>query len=154
VNRLSSELLEISSKNNFLTWLPLGQAHRGWVTSRSGDTVKGLTSIDKAIIDYKNRGSILGLPYLLALKAEILHSANRSAEALEVVRDALDRAETSGIRWWYADLIRFEGVLLATTGRPTSEVETRIAAAVRTAREQESVALEKRAEVTLAEYRS
>jgi serine/threonine protein kinase len=154
VNRLSSELLEISSKNNFLTWLPLGQAHRGWVTSRSGDTVKGLTSIDKAIIDYKNRGSILGLPYLLALKAEILHSANRPAEALEVVRDALDRAETSGIRWWYADLIRFEGVLLATTGRPTSEVETRIAAAVRTAREQESVALEKRAEVTLAEYRS
>jgi hypothetical protein len=45
---------------------------------------------------------------------------------------------------------RFRGVFLAATGADETEVEATFSAAIRTAREQKSISLEKRAEGTYA----
>jgi hypothetical protein len=93
------------------------------------------------------------LQYMLALKAEALHLADRTSEALEAIREAEALAERLEERWWSAELHRLHGVLLSTTGGEETQIEASFGEAIRIAREQKSVSLEKRAEGTYAEYR-
>jgi predicted ATPase len=93
------------------------------------------------------------VPYYLGLKAEALHLADRTSEALETIREAQAMAERSAECWWCAELHRLRGVFLAAMGADEGQIEASFCAAIRTAKEQKSVSLEKRAEGTYAVYR-
>jgi hypothetical protein len=93
------------------------------------------------------------LPYFLALKAEALHLSDRTPEALEAINEAEALAERSEVRFWCAELHRLRGVFLATIGADEAQIEASFCAAIRIAREQKSISLEKGAEATYAEYR-
>jgi hypothetical protein len=56
------------------------------------------------------------MPIWLALKAEALHLANRTSEALEAIREAEGFVEKFEVRWWSAELHRLRGVFFATLG--------------------------------------
>jgi predicted ATPase len=96
---------------------------------------------------------MLLVPYWLALKAEALHLADRTSEALETITEAEARAETSCEHWWCAELHRLRAVFLATISADETEIEASFCEAIRIAKEQKSLSLEKRAEATYAEYR-
>jgi hypothetical protein len=96
---------------------------------------------------------MIHLPYLLSLKAEALHLADRTIEALEAIREADTLVEQSEARWWCAELHRLRGVFLAAMGADEMQIEASFRAAIITAKEQKSISLEKRAEATYAEYR-
>jgi predicted ATPase len=96
---------------------------------------------------------MLLVPYWLALKAEALHLADRTSEALGAIREAEALGERSEERWWSAELHRLRGVFLAAMGADETQIEASFCAAIRTAREQKSLSLEKRAEGTYTEYR-
>jgi len=96
---------------------------------------------------------VLGLPGWLALKAEALHLANRTAEALEAIREAEVLAERFENRFWCAELHRLRGVFLAALGAEEAQILASFCEAIRIAKEQKSVSLEKRAEATYTEYR-
>ncbi len=93
------------------------------------------------------------VPYCLALKAEALHLADRTSEALEAISEAEAVVEKPEERWWRAELHRLRGVFLTAIGAEESQIEASFCAAIRTAREQKSISLGKRAEATYAEYR-
>jgi hypothetical protein len=95
---------------------------------------------------------VLALPQFLALKAEALHLANRTSEALESIHEAQELAERFEQRWKCAELHRLRGVFLAAVGAGESQIEASLCEAIRIAREQKAVSLEKRAEATYAEY--
>ena len=82
-----------------------------------------------------------------------MHLADRIPEALEAIGEADAVAERSEERWWCAELHRLRGVFLATIGGDEVEIEASFCAAIRTAKEQKSISLAKRAEGTYAEYR-
>jgi hypothetical protein len=42
VDRFSSDLIELSTRHNFVFWLASGLLHRGWTRSVSGDTAQGI----------------------------------------------------------------------------------------------------------------
>jgi predicted ATPase len=86
--RLESEVIELSARQNFAHWLPVGVILRGWARSVLGNTTEGIACIEDGIGDYRGRGAIRGLPYFLALKAQSLHLANRTPEALEALKEA------------------------------------------------------------------
>ena len=92
------------------------------------------------------------MPYYLALKAEALYLADRPSEALEAISEAEAVVERSEDRHWCAELHRLRGVFLAALGANETEIEASFCEAVRIAREQKSISLEKRAEATHAEY--
>jgi len=96
---------------------------------------------------------VLAMPYYLLLKAEALHLADRTSEALGAVSEAQSLAEKFEQRSCCADLLRFRGVFLATLGADEAQIEASFHEAIRTAREQKSASLEKRAEGTYEEYR-
>jgi tetratricopeptide (TPR) repeat protein len=59
---------------------------------------EGIPWIEQGIRDYQANGRMLPLPYYLGLKAEALHLAGRTPEALEAIKEAEALAERSGER--------------------------------------------------------
>jgi hypothetical protein len=153
VERLTSDLIELSTRQNFPHWLALGNVYRGWAHSVSGQTSEGLSWIEDGIGNYRATGSMLDMPFLLALKAEALYLADRTCEALEAITNVEALIEKFENRYWCAELNRLRGVFLTAMGADDTEIEASFCAAISTAREQKSISLEKRAEATYAEYR-
>jgi hypothetical protein len=156
VERLASDLIELSTRQNFSQFLGGGEVLRGWARNACGDAAEGLAWIEGGIEDWMATGAILAAPpvsYYLALKAEALYLASRTSEALEAISEAETLAERSEERWWSAELHRLRGVFLAAIGADESQIEASFREAIRIAKEQKSVSLEKRAEATFAEYR-
>jgi serine/threonine protein kinase len=152
VDRLASELIELSTRHNFVYWLALGAIHRGWARSASGDTAEGITWIEHGIGDFRATGSVLALPGYLTRKAEALHLADRTSEALEALSEAEALAERFEQRVSFAELHRLRGVFLTAIGGDETQIEASFCAAISTAKEQKSISLQKRAEATYAEY--
>ena len=152
VDRLASDLIELSTRRNFVYWLAIGAIWRGWARSASGDTKEGISWIERGIRDIRATGTMLYLGWYMALKAEALHLAARTSEALEAINEAEALAETLEQRDYSAELHRLRGVFLATLGADETQIEASFAEAIRIAKEQKSVSAEKCAEATYAEY--
>jgi predicted ATPase len=153
VERLASDVIELSTRHQFAFWLAGGKVLRGWARSVSGDTAEGLAWIEDGIDNWRATDAILAVPYYLALKAEALYLTHRTSEALEAIREAEALVERREERWWCAELHRFKGVFLAAVGANEAQIEASFCEAIRIAKEQKSISLEKRAEATYAEYR-
>ena len=153
VERRSSHLIELSTQQTFRFWLAGGEILRGWARSASGSTTDGIAWIEDGIVDWRAIGSNLLMPYWLALKAEALHLADRTSEALEAIKEAEKVVERFEERQWYAELHRLRGVFLVNLGAQEAHIEVSFCQAIRIAREQKSTSLAKRAETTYAEYR-
>ena len=152
VERLASELIELSTRHNFSYWLTVGTMFRGWARSASGDTVEGIPWIEYGIRDFRASGTVFGLPFWLAVKAEALYLADRTSEALEAINEAESVAERFEHGDMFSQLHRLRAVFLAAMGAEETQIEASFCAAIRTAKEQKSISLATRAEATYAEY--
>jgi NACHT domain len=153
VARLASNLIELSTRHNFVYWLARGIVFRGWACSALGETAEGVAWIEQGIKDLWASGLTLDTPSLIAFKAEALYLADRTSEALEVIREAEAMAERSEERFWCAELHRLRGVFLAAIGADETQIEASHCEAIRIAKEQKSISLATRAEASYAEYR-
>ena len=106
--------------------------------------------IEQGIRDFRATGTVLALSGHLATKAAALHLADRTSEALETINEAEAPVEH---RDYCAEMHRLRGVFLAAIGAEEAQIEASFCAAIRIAKEQKSVSLEKRGEATYAEYR-
>jgi serine/threonine protein kinase/tetratricopeptide (TPR) repeat protein len=153
VDRLASDLIEFCTRHSFVHWLAIGAIWRGWARSACGKTAEGIPWIERGIKDYYQVIRVmLGVPSLLALKAEALHLADRTPEALEAINEAEALAERFEQRWHCAELQRLRGLFLATLDADETQIEASFCAAIRIAKEKKAVSLQKRAEATCAEY--
>jgi tetratricopeptide (TPR) repeat protein len=153
VERLASEVIELSTRQNFAFWLAVGVILRGWARSALGNATEGIAWIEDGLRDYLSSGTIRGAPYFLALKAEALHLANRTPEALAAIKEAEALIEKYEDHYMRALLCRLRGVFLAAVDAGETEIEASFCEAIRIARQQKSISLEERAEATYAEYR-
>jgi predicted ATPase len=116
VDRLASDLIELSTRHNFVYWLATGEVLRGWARSASGNTVEGIPWIEQGIRYHRATGSVVGLPFFLSLQAEALHLAGRAPEALEAIKEAEALAERFEQRYLCAKLQRLRGLFLTALG--------------------------------------
>ena len=152
--RLASHLIELSMRQNLAYFLTVSAIHRGWARSASGDDIAvGNSWIERGIRDLWATGAVLGMPVFLAQKAEALHLAGRTSEALEAISEAETLAERFEQRNFCAELHRLRGVFLAAMGAEGTQIEASFCAAIKIAREQKSISLEQRAQENYAEYR-
>jgi adenylate cyclase len=153
VERLASDLIELSTRQSFEIWLAVGEVHCGWARSLADGITEGVARIEDVIRDYRANCSMMLSPLFLALKAEALYFSDGTSEALKAIREAEALAEEREERWWSAELHRLRGVFLAALSAEETQIEASFHEAIRVAKEQKSVSLEKRAEATYAEYR-
>ena len=153
MERLASDLTELSTRQSFAFWLAGGEVLRGWARCALGDTAEGISWMLGGIDDWRATGSMLCVPYFLALKAEALYLADRTSEALKAIWEAEALTEEREERWWSAELHRLRGVFLTAMGAEETQIEASFCAAITTAKQQKSVSAEKLAEATYVEYR-
>jgi adenylate cyclase len=153
VGRLASDLMETSTRLTFATWLPHARVLRGWARSASGSIAEGLLSIEDGIAEYRAAGAIIALPFFQTLKAEALHLAGRTSEALAALEEGATVVERSEARVWCAQLYRLRGVFLAAVCADEAQIEASFREAISTANGQKSISLAKRAEASYLEYR-
>jgi predicted ATPase len=152
VERLVSDLIELSTRHNFALWLAGAEILGGWTRSASGRTAEGIARIEGGIRDYRASGTMLCMPHYLAIKAEAFHLANRTSEALDAIEEAEAVVERFEERGSSAELCRLRGVLLAALDADETQIEASFCEAIRIAKQQRSTSLEKRAEATYKEY--
>jgi hypothetical protein len=133
--------------------LAAGEIYRGWSRCALGNPVEGISWIEHGIRDIRATGTVLGLPGYLGRKAVALHLADRTAEALEAINEAEALAERFENRYHCAELHRLRGVFLTAIGADEAQIEASFQEAIRIAKDQKSVSLQKRAEATYAEFR-
>jgi predicted ATPase len=152
-DRFASDLIELSTRHNFAHWLAEAAICRGWARSASGDPTGGILWIELGIRDYRGTGAVLGLPYYLTLRAEALHLADRTPEALQSIDEAEAMVEKIEERHHLAELHRLRAVFLASMGADETKIEASFLEAIRIAKGQKSISLENRAKRTYSEYR-
>jgi serine/threonine protein kinase len=153
VERCASDLIELSTRHHFASWLAAGEILHGWVRSASGHAATGALRIEEGINGWRASGLAFVMSFWLALKAEALYLANRIPEALAAIKEAEELVDRSGERIYLAELHRLRGVFLAALGANETEIETAFDEAIRIAKGQKARSLEKRAEGSQAEYR-
>jgi predicted ATPase len=151
--RCAADLIELSTRQHFASWLAAGEILYGWVRSVSGRAAEGILRIEEGINDWRATGSTFCLTFWLALKAEALCLANRTTEALKALKEAEALAERSGERCCCAELRRLHGVFLTALGTEEVEIEGSFRQAISIAKEQKAGSLVRRAEVSWAEFR-
>ncbi|MBV9391363.1 MAG: hypothetical protein JOY96_05665, partial [Verrucomicrobia bacterium] len=150
--RFAMELIEVATRQHFEAWLAAGAILHGWARAASGNTAEGISRIEEGIREYRMTGSILCVPYCLAIKAEALHLADRTSEALEAIEQAQAMIKATEERWCLSEVHRLQGVFLGCLGAPEVEIEASFRASIRIAKEQKSISMATRAEATQAEY--
>ncbi len=153
VERYASDLIELATGHRFRYWRACGVILRGWARSTLGETAECISWIEHGIKDNQSTGTMISLPLFLVLKAEALNLANRTSEALEAINEAEAVAERFEQRFYFSELHRLRGVFLTALGADETQIEDSFREAIRIAKEQKSVSLEKRAEATYVEYR-
>jgi serine/threonine protein kinase/predicted ATPase len=153
VERLASDVIELSTRQNFALYLTRGTILRGWARSASGDRVQGISWIEEGIEAWRAMGAMLCVPFFLALKAEALYLADRTSEAIEAIKQAGALVERTEERWWSAELHRLRAVFLTAIGADQTQIEASFCEAINTAKRQKSFSLAKRAETSYAKYR-
>ena len=153
MERHASDLIELSARYHFGHWMAIGAVYRGWARSASGEPSDGILWIEDGIRNYRATGAVLGVPNFLMLKAEALYLASRTSEAVAAIKEAEILAERIEVRCWSVELHRLRGVFLAAMGANETQIEAAFCEAIRIAKGQKSVSLEKRAEDIYAEYR-
>jgi tetratricopeptide (TPR) repeat protein len=152
VESLATELIELSTQQNFAYFLAVGTILRGWARGASGSTAQGMSWIEDGMETLRASGSMFGILSLLALKAEALHFADRTPEAVEAIKEAEQLAEKTEGRWWCAELYRLRGVFLKSLGANEGGIQEAFCKAISIARQQKSTSLATRAEASYAEY--
>jgi tetratricopeptide (TPR) repeat protein len=153
MDRTATELVELARRYGFAHWLALGRVLRGWARGVSGKAAEGLMWIEEGIAEMQSAGMILWMSYFFSLKAEILYLGSHVPEALQAIREAEVLVEHASGRYICSDLHRLRGMFLVAVGGSDADIEACFCEAIRTAEQQESVSLQKRAEATYAQYR-
>jgi DNA-binding winged helix-turn-helix (wHTH) protein/tetratricopeptide (TPR) repeat protein len=105
------------SEQGYSLWLAWATCFEGWAVGARGDVAEGIALMERGVDAWRATGSRSHLPHCLALLAELYLCVGRIEAASERLAEARARAESSGERYWEAELHRLQGeVLLAAAG--------------------------------------
>jgi predicted ATPase len=149
--------MALCAEQEFAYYLAWGKIMQGWAVAEADDRETGIAGMRQGLSALRATGAGLRQPYYLALLAEACGKADRAAEGLTLLAEALKLACNTGERWWEAELHRLKGELLVRQAvgdvvrSPLHrEAETCFRRALDVARCQQATSLELRAAMSLS----
>jgi predicted ATPase len=146
--------IALCTEQGFAYYLAWGTTMQGWARVAQGQDEAGLVQMRRGLAALRATGAALRLPYYLALLAEACGQTGQAAEGLALLAEALALVDTTGERWWEAELQRLQGELLlhAECGVQNAELvaEESFQQALAVARRQYARSLELRAAMSLS----
>jgi class 3 adenylate cyclase/predicted ATPase len=112
----------LCTEQGFAYYLAWGTTMQGWAQVAQGQHEVGLAQMRRGLTALRATGAALRLTYYLALLAEACGQTGQAAEGLALLTEALTLVDTTGERWWEAELYWLQGELLlhAECGRSQS----------------------------------
>jgi predicted ATPase len=151
VQESTEALIALSTEQRFPQWLAYGTVLRGWALTERGEGAEGIAQIHQGLVDRRAVKAEIQRPYFLSLLAEAYGEVGQPEEGLTVLVDALAIVDTTGERFWEAELRRRKGeLLLIQQKQKVGEAEECFRKALDTAHRQQAKSLELRAAMSLS----
>jgi predicted ATPase len=142
----SQAAVALANTQGFTQWAAQGTLLQGALLAMQGDVQQGMTQMQKALQDYEMTGARLLRPYFLALLATVYNHAGQAEIGCHILDEALHLVDTTGERWYEAELYRLKGECQQQAG---VDSEASFVQALRMARRQVAKAFELRAATSL-----
>jgi predicted ATPase len=104
-------LVALCRERGFAQFLASGTILRGWALAEQGREEEGIDQMRQGVAAYQITGAVRGGPHDLALLAETYGKIERSEEGLRTLSEALTLVDTTGERYYEAELYRLYGEL-------------------------------------------
>ena len=104
--------ISLATEQGFPYWMAFGSILRGWALAHQGQAQEGIEQIHQGLTAYRATGAEILRPYFLALLAEAHGTIGEPEAGLTVLTEALTLVDTTGERWYEAELYRLKGALL------------------------------------------
>jgi predicted ATPase len=143
--------LALAAEHGFTQVLAISTMVQGWAISVLGQTADGTAQVQEGLISAQTIGTKLARPYFLTLLTESHVRGGQVEEGLQILAEGLALVDTTGERWYEAELHRLKGELLLQQAIPdASQAETCFQQALDIVRRQQAKSLELRAATSLA----
>jgi predicted ATPase len=129
--------IAVAREQGFPLWAAMGTVLRGWALTFQGQIDAGIADMRQGIAIWGATGAANVVPYYHALLAEAYGEAGEVKEALQVLEEACVLMQSTGERWWEAEILRLQGVFLLQQPRhDVKAVDACFRQAMQTARHQ------------------
>jgi len=149
LDRLSAELVELTTKRNDEFSLRWGKIYRGWLLIQQGDLNHGITLLRETADGLRTLGNYFYECFWRALLAEAYLLAGDLDAAFREIDSTLAYAQESGDHHLDAQFLKLRGDCLQADNAPAAEIEGCYQLAIDAARQQKSRSLELRASISL-----
>jgi predicted ATPase len=151
VSERAATAITVATAQQIALGLAVGPIMRGWALAMQGQGAEGLTQLCQGLDAYRATGAEFQRPHFLSLLAEVHESLGQPEAGLTALREALALVETTGERYYEAELHRLTGELLLQPAAPeVPHAEACFQQALDIARCQQAKSLELRAAMSLA----
>jgi DNA-binding winged helix-turn-helix (wHTH) protein/predicted ATPase len=167
---LAREVLKMAEEYGLEYWVALGKIDLGWAENELGNGKHGIELIQQGVAEYEATGGKLWCPRFLGLLAVALMKAERVEEGLAAIAKGLALAELTGEIYAVPELLRIKGELLVKShdvsevtaehgvglGKicPMVEAQACFTEAISLAKQQQAVAWELRAHMSMDRLQS
>src|SRR5262249_51923457 len=146
----SESSVRVSTEHGLAVLKIWSGAVAGWCAVENEERDRGLALLTEATDALRATQSLAWLPYLLGLLSDARIKAGQPSEAMMTVEEAISLAETTGERFYSAELYRLRGELLAQASSDRrDEAKAEFARAIMVAAQQGAVSLERKARDSL-----
>jgi predicted ATPase len=146
----AEELVALATEQGFPHFVGTGTCFRGWaILAVEGSIEEAISRMRWGLATKRATGAEIKVPYYLGLLAEAHRRANRSAEAISLIDEALEVVERTDERWYEAELYRLMAEALITKS-DRHDAEGWLRRALRTAQKQDAKLWELRAATSVA----
>lgn len=147
---LAQETVAIATEQAFPLWRGFGTVAAARARAELGELDGCVETIQTGLADVAATGTVAGSPFFVGMLSEAQELAGRRDDALGAVEMALGLAESTGCRYWDAELRRRKGQLLLAAGASSGDAEPWFREALEVARRQRARSPELRAATSLA----
>jgi predicted ATPase len=143
--------ISLTTDQGFPHWRAYSAILRAWALAHREQAQEGVEQINQGLRAFRATEAELWRPYLLALLAEAHGTIGEPEEGLTLLTEALTLVDTTGQRWYEAELHRLKGeLLLQSSSENSPEAETCFHHALDIARNQQAKFFELKTATSLA----
>jgi predicted ATPase len=151
--RNAEEGMQVSTEHGLALTKAWSTGVAGWCFTQNGDLDRGFALFAEATAVLRKMQSLAYMSYLLGLLADARIKAGQQSQAIKAAEDAIATAESTGERFYMAELYRLNGELLAhpSLGQ-RDKAEDAFRMAIQVARQQGARLLERKADESLRRW--
>ena len=148
----AEELAAVAGDKGAVFWKAIGMIAQGWVFALTGKASDAADLLTSGLGAFRSTGSTLWIPLHMSCLAIAHRDLDRFDEAWDCIDQAMTAIESTGERWYEAEVLRIAGeIALMSPERDTAKAEMFFDRALAVARQQQARSWELRAAMSMAQ---